>query len=104
MTRAMAVLTVLCAAVHPAAADPGRRSAHLDRALVDIDELDYDAARAQLIAALREGGNRRADTVLIHRLAGEISAAFGNPEEAAARFRLMLAVDPAAEVAEGQAP
>ncbi len=106
MIRSIAALAVLSTVLpgRAAHADPGRRSAHLDRAIENIDALDYDAARAQLIAALREGGNRRADTVMIHRLAGEISAAFGNADEAAARFRLMLAVDPTAEVAEGQAP
>jgi hypothetical protein len=104
--RSIAALAVLGTVIpaRAAHADPGRRSPHLDRAIENIDALDYDAARAQLIAALREGGNRRADTVMIHRLAGEISAAFGNADEAAARFRLMLAVDPTAEVAEGQAP
>lgn len=104
LTSALTAVALLATAGTPALADSGTRSQHLTRAIDAIDERDPAKARLHLKLALQAGQHSRDDTVTIYRLSGEVAASYGFRAEAERFFRLMLALDPRADVAVAQVP
>jgi hypothetical protein len=75
------------------------------RQAVDLyAELRYAEARAAFESAARLEGNRADDLAAIHLHLGMLAGAEDREDEAEEHFRLLLAVDPSAELPAGQPP
>lgn len=94
-------LTLATAPVHASTPDS---DGDLARAISALEELEYDVAWLSLERALKSGQYGHDGLVLIYKLSGHVSAAFGNDNEAYGFFRRMLALQPRATLDKGLAP
>ncbi|NVB79080.1 MAG: tetratricopeptide repeat protein [Kofleriaceae bacterium] len=89
-------VAVILAVAGPARAEPA--DPHIAKARAHIDELALDLAQTELDLALRAGDSDRTRLVEIHRMLGIVHAGLDRPERAVDEFRIVLALDPRAEV------
>lgn len=76
----------------------------LDEAQRKIEDIDYEGARVILEAALERGGMSREELARAERLAGEVTAALGEDDEAEAHFARWIVLEPGATLPEGSSP
>jgi hypothetical protein len=100
----LSVAIALAMASGPADASTPDSDGDLARAISALDELEYDVAWLSLERALKSGQYGHDGLVLIYKLSGHVSAAFGNEAEAYGFFRRMLALQPRASLDKGLAP
>jgi hypothetical protein len=89
-------IAVMLAVAGPARAEPA--DPHIAKARAHLDELALDLAQNELDLALRAGDNDRTRLVEIHRMLGIVHAGLDRPERAVDEFRIVLALDPRADV------
>jgi len=77
---------------------------HLARARAEIEKLQYDSARGSLERALKSGRSTPAETREILLLAAEVAATLGDRAGAERHYRLLLSLDPAAQLPPGASP
>ena len=90
------LLAVALVAALGSAAHAGDGATLLDQARQAIENIDYEAARGHVTAALDGGGLTLEEHRRARRLAGEVEAALGNPDAARDHFATWLAIDPGA--------
>jgi hypothetical protein len=97
--RALAILLVLAATPALAGTSP-----QLDKAESAIDNVDYDAAKTLVDAAIAGGSLEPGDLARAHRLAGEVAAALGDDAGAKDHFIRWILLEPDAKLADGVSP
>ncbi len=100
MIRATVVAAVMLIGSGVASAD----RALLDEAQRNIDDVDYAAAKRLVDKALAGGEMTRSELARAHRIAGEVSAAFGDAEAAKDHFARWIVLEEGAALPEGRAP
>ena len=100
--RALLGVLLVAGLAPPAVAGDGAEL--LDQARQAIENIDYEAARKHVTAALDGGGLTLEEHRRARRLAGEIEAALGSPDAARDHFAVWLAIDPGAALPSGLSP
>lgn len=85
-------------------ASPSKGERELELAGMALDELDYAEASKHLSRALRAGDHSPASLAEVHRLSGQVAAAFGKADAAYEHYRRMLAIAPDGRLPKGLAP